>query len=440
MDNLPPPGFRRPRVLQLAYCCGPELGSEEGLGWNIATEVARRCDTWVICEERNYAPTIMKYLSEHGPIQGLTFVFVPERAWAHYMWAVGLGYVSYNLWHRRALVVARKLHAQHNFDLVHQVNVIGFREPGYLWKLGVPFVWGPVGGMQNCPLRFLAEVGVSAGLAELIRTAVNRFQLQYSPRVRKAARRATALLAANSHSQRKLAQIINSEPILLSEVHAEPSPVSAKKSRTGGWTLRILWSGKFLPIKALSLLLRALADLPEDVQFQLRVVGDGPQRDRWQHLARRLAIDDRIDWVGWRPHKEALAQFSWADVSVFSSLRDTTGTVVVESLSHGTPVICLDHHGAGDLVDETCGIKIPVTNRRQVIADLRDALVFLAGSPDELHKLEQGAVQRAQDYLGRRQGEKVLRVYRDVLTRFVPTSTRNAPNPFIPDSACRITD
>ena len=70
MDDSLPPGFRRPRVLQLAYCCGPHSGSEEGLGWNISTEVARHCDTWVICEERKFAPKIMKYLGEHGPIQG----------------------------------------------------------------------------------------------------------------------------------------------------------------------------------------------------------------------------------------------------------------------------------------------------------------------------------------------------------------------------------
>ena len=54
--------------------------------------------------------------------------------------------------------------------------------------------------------------------------------------------------------------------------------------------------------------------------------------------------------MGWLPHQEAIAQYAWADAFVFSSLRDTTGTVVVEALAAGLPVICLDHQGVHDVV------------------------------------------------------------------------------------------
>jgi len=69
------------------------------------------------------------------------------------------------------------------FDLVHQVTVSCFREPGHLWRLEAPFIWGPVGGIQNYPWRFLAEAGIIGGLHEAVRSILNVIQLSLSPRV-----------------------------------------------------------------------------------------------------------------------------------------------------------------------------------------------------------------------------------------------------------------
>ena len=50
-----------------------------------------------------------------------------------------------------------------------------------------------------------------------------------------------------------------------------------------------------------------------------------------------------------------------ADIALITSLRELTSTVI-ESLSLGLPVVCLDHCGFSDVIDESCGIKVPVTN------------------------------------------------------------------------------
>jgi len=43
--------------------------------------------------------------------------------------------------------------------------------------------------------------------------------------------------------------------------------------------------------------------------------------------------------------------------AVFPSLREATSTFVMQALSTGLPVICLDHCGFGDIIDETCGFR-----------------------------------------------------------------------------------
>ncbi|MBI2824602.1 MAG: glycosyltransferase [Planctomycetia bacterium] len=407
----------RPRILLLACGCSPDRGSEGGVGWNRAVECAKHFDTWVICQTYQNKEEVERYLRDYGPIPGLHFHFVPHKTWEGHLWsAPGMGYISYNLWHRRAFRVARRLHEQLRFDLVHQLNFCGFREPGYLWKLDAPFVWGPIGGTHNYPWRFLAEAGVRDGFVETLRSITNSLQLRFAPRVRMAADRAAALMAANSTGQAQFAAAHGITPTVMLEVGVSHVADAPARTEMRSGPLRILWCGELIPRKALSLLLRAIAQLPEEVRCEVRVLGRGPLERRWKRLANRLGVDKRVQWLGWVPHHEALKQYAWADVFAFTSLRDTTGTVVLEALSNGLPVVCLDHQGVHDVVTDECGVKVPVTDRRQVVVDLRDALVRLAQDPILRERLSHGALARARYYHWSQQGARMAEIYRRVLS------------------------
>ena len=65
----------------------------------------------------------------------------------------------YHRWMRAAYKTACELNRWCQFDLVHQLTFVGFRFPGHLWKLGIPFVWGPIGGLENTPWRLLPTMG-----------------------------------------------------------------------------------------------------------------------------------------------------------------------------------------------------------------------------------------------------------------------------------------
>jgi glycosyltransferase involved in cell wall biosynthesis len=407
---------RRARVLMFAYACSPNRGSEPGVGWNRAAEAARYCDVWVVCEETRYAPPIRDYLESSGPVPGVNFVFVPKVGWTRRVpFLPGMSQLAYHLWHRRAFRVAARLHREVKFDLVHQVTFCGYREPSLLWKLGVPFVWGPVGGTQNYPWRFLGEADPLGAAREVVRSAVNLAQLRFSPRVRPAARAAAAVLAANSTVQRDFARVAGVPARLQLEtgvraIRPEPRPPAAGP-------LKVLWSGDLECWKGLPLLLRALAALPADTGYELRVLGKGRLDGRWRRLARRLGVDARTTWTGWLPFREALAQYEWADVLAFTSLRDTSGNVVLEALAGGVPVVCLDHQGVRDIVTPECGIKVPVTRPAEVVAGLTAALDRLARDPGLRGRLGRGALARARYYHWSEQGERMAAVYREVLAR-----------------------
>jgi glycosyltransferase involved in cell wall biosynthesis len=414
--NVDERSHRRPRVLQLSYACSPLRGSEAGVGWRRAVQSAKYFDTWVICEEHEFAADVRQYLAEHGEVPGLNVVFIPidQREWRLGQIHDAVWYAVLHRWHRQVLRVAQRLHEQIRFDLVHQVTFCGYREPGYLWKLDAPFVWGPIGGAQNYPWRFLPYAGFRGAMKEACRSILNSLQLRFSRRVRSAARKASIILAANSTNEQCFARAYGVALPIMADVGIDAVSSEPRTIPHAG-PLRLLWSGRLLDCKALHLLLYAMARLPADVPCELRVLGDGPLKARWQRLADRLGVAKQVAWMGWLPHREAIEQYAWADAFVFSSLRDTTGTVVVEALAAGLPIICLDHQGMHDVVTADCGIKIPVTTPRQVIAGLSEAIARLAHDPTERRRLAYGAIERAKHYLWSRQEDQMADVYDRVL-------------------------
>ena len=340
-------GSRRPRLLLMAYACSPMRGSESAVGWNRAVQAAKHFDTWVICEEHEFKPDIIKYLQDNGQVPGLNFVFVPMPRW---QWSLGqahgaLWYLMLNRWHRRAYAAARLLDAEYGFDLVHQLTFCGYREPGYSWKLGPPFVWGPVGGTQNYPWRFIARAGLGGAFREAGRNIFNNFQLRFSRRIKLAACKAASVVAATSTVKRDFARVLGVNTSTISDVGIARITDISRPLRPAQEPLRILWSGVMQLRKALPLLIDALAQMPHDAPYCLRVLGEGEYLAAWRRLARRRGVDQHIEWLGWMPHEQALQQYAWADIFAFTSLRDTTGTVIAEALAAGLPVICLDHQG-----------------------------------------------------------------------------------------------
>lgn len=405
----------RPRLALVAFACNPYHGSEEGIGWNRAVQAARCGDVTLFCEASAYRADVERWIAEHGKPAGLKFEFLPLRRDEQVLKRIPGGIVvAHRRWQRRAARLVAQRHAEQPFDLVHQVNYATYREPGGLWKLEIPFIWGPVGGTQNVPWRFLPFLGPRDGASEGLRSFLNLATLWTSPRLRRAAKTAEAIFASNSTNVRDLTRRWRRPVHLLADVGV--SQVAQTAARRTSHELRILWSGLHIPRKALPLLLHALAQL-RDAPWRLEVLGDGRLTPRWRRLANRLGIDDQIAWRGRLPHAEAVAAMAEADLFAFTSLRDSGGTVVLEALAAGTPVLCLDHQGAADYIDETCGVKIPPTNPQDVIRGFARALQRFAERRDLLEAMRPAALARAERYRWEATSREIFAAYDAALGR-----------------------
>lgn len=386
------------RLLLVAFACHPDNSMEERNGWNRALQAAEDFDVTVVCSPDTNIPA----LTARIPVrlaERLRFIALSAGGIGDYFLRKELlFYQGYRIWHARVLRLAKKLHAESPFAITHMVSVCGYREPGYLWLLDCPFVWGPVGGTSNFPLSFLTTVDFLGGLFELARNSVNTCQLNFGSRVRRAAISASEVFAANRSTQRDLEKSTGVRLKLELEAGIDYPIGSPKALTTKDRPLRILWVGRLRPWKGFPLLLRALAALPKTQKYEVRVIGDGCCKAKWIRLASRLGVADNITWFTKPPYRESLHHYEWADVFAFTSLRDTSGTGLLESLAAGVPIIGLDHQGAADMITEQSGIRIPVVTPKQTILAISEALSELALDRERLHRLSKGAIQRAYAY------------------------------------------
>lgn len=121
------------------------------------------------------------------------------------------------------------------------------------------------------------------------------------------------------------------------DLHAfSPGDRAVPGSRGG---LRLLFAGRLRYYKGLDTLLRALASLPSSLR--LDVVGSGPMAGRWQALASRLGLADRVTFHGELDDAGLLAAYREADLFVLpcNCRAEAFGTVLLEAMACGLPCV-----------------------------------------------------------------------------------------------------
>ena len=122
------------KILVSAYACAPNKGSEPGMGWNFVIGLAKFHELHVIVEKRKWEQPINDFL-EHNPglNDSVTFYFIDKKRNKplRKIWPPSY-YWFYKKWQKKAYKLACQLDQKENFDLIHQLNMVGYREPGYL--------------------------------------------------------------------------------------------------------------------------------------------------------------------------------------------------------------------------------------------------------------------------------------------------------------------
>ncbi|MDC1359610.1 glycosyltransferase [Gammaproteobacteria bacterium] len=389
------------RVLISAYACSPFQGSEASMGWGFVKELSKHHELTVFVEAEKFQADIERYLSSNNTHSKIHFIFVKKERnrWLRKLWPPSY-YKYYKEWHLAVFKIAEVLSKQQKFDIAHQLTMSGFREPGFLWKLKIPFVWGPVGAMGYFPKSFLVHIGLKGFVHHLAYNIYNFVHMNYLRRPQMAARHAgLGFISATTDNQARFKKHWFLESSLINEIGVPPLNLFSKPSqREEGEPLRIVWSGIHTPRKALNIALKSLSMLPTNTNFEFHILGVGEQTATLIKYANKLGISKNCIFHGMLARDEALTVMTSAHLMLITSLRDLTSAVTVESISLSLPVICLDHSGFSDVIDRSCGIKIPLTNFKKVSQDIADAISLIEKDESYRRELSTGSGKRADCY------------------------------------------
>ena len=123
---------------------------------------------------------------------------------------------------------------------------------------------------------------------------------------------------------------------------------------------------------------------------------------------REYGIEEKVRFLGALSYDEVNSLYDNADVFVFTSLRDTSGNVVLEAMSHGLPVIAINHHGVGEIVTDETGIRIDPVSYDSVKNDLTKAIEKYAKNPDLMKQHGLAGRKRLEMYYSWKNNAKVL--------------------------------
>ena len=404
-------------VLLSAYAVSPSWGSEQGVGWHMAVSLARYCKVHVITEGE-WRGEIESALESLPQKDNLRFYYLPVSDRIHRMcWRQGdyRFYLHYRHWQKRALRLSREIMASEHIDVLHQLNMVGFREPGYLWKIkDVPLVWGPFGGMELMPLKFLWHGDKTVWMGALLKNVGNMLQRSCHPRVIKAFRRADVLVAATEGCAAYVRKRYGLSVDVISETGCDAG-VGMIRHDFSAEVLELLWVGKFSSRKQLGLALETVSRLKGRVR--LHVLGAGSQSEEMSYHAMASKLGDSVVWHGKVSNAEVQEMMKSSHLLLFTSIMEATSTVVLEAIGNCLPVVCFDTCGFGSVVDETVGVKIPLRSYQDAVQDFSSEIAALCSDRPRLARLSEGCARKQPSLSWDWKARRYLSYYEEVCSR-----------------------
>lgn len=427
----------RLKVLIIAHEFSPIKGSESAVGWNLVTRLCKYHDVTVFYasgsqfRHNSYVEVIKNYFQTSAPIGGLTCINIDKPRMSKIMarlnyqfrklTPVGLPvlyYWGYKHWQKSVFKNAMRLHQRNNFDVVHQLTQITFREPGYTWKLGIPFFWGPTGGTSTFPWKFRKNLSAISRFLITIRSISNYYQFRFVPRILRANKNAAVIYTFSKKDAARFEKRATGEVKMMLDVGTYPRPnVSIGESPKDQNFLRGIWCGRLTDFKAPAILLNALAlsELTKE-RIKFTIIGKGILEKPMKELAKTLGLQ-HLEWINEVEHARVFELMADADFFVHTSIQEATSSVITEALTMGLPVICHDGFGMSVAVTDTCGIKVPFVSPEISVRGFHDAMESLLMNKKLLDDLKGGAYKRSLEISWDKMAETIAGDYDAVVNR-----------------------
>lgn len=262
--------------------------------------------------------------------------------------------------------------------------------------------------LHCCVGHTVAGRSLRAVVLRRVGGAVERAALRRASAVVVLAARTASFVRADGVAPERIRTIPSGfEPRVFAEPFVDPFPEVARP--------RVGYVGRLAPQKRAELVVEAFGRLRQPAA--LLVVGDGPDRELVDATVAASPVRDRIVRHGFVEHERVPAVLRSLDVLVLPSAYEELGSVLVEALAVGLPVVATNVGGIPEVVrHEVTGLLVEPGD----VQGIAEAVDRVLGDPELAKRLSRNALERAQDYGWPALGRRIADLYDDVLGARVP--------------------
>jgi glycosyltransferase involved in cell wall biosynthesis len=163
--------------------------------------------------------------------------------------------------------------------------------------------------------------------------------------------RADVITAISNHTAGELKGIVKKDiPIIPFSITVESRNTEVDDQNF------ILFVGRHVERKGVHILIDAFRIIHKDIPHNLIIVGDGPERKRWEEMAINYKLTSRIKFTGWVSTEELHDYYKNCSFFVLPAIYDKhgdtegLGVVMIEAMSYSKPVIASNVGGITDVV------------------------------------------------------------------------------------------
>jgi len=409
------------RVLIVAFACDPRAGSESFIGWNAIKALCGRVDLEVVTSD-NSRLGLEKEAAER-PLGFRVHYLGTKTNWhPNRMVARLQSWLQAFDFSRQVLAKAQQIHSERPLDLTHHVTITTWRVPSLLWRLGVPFIWGPIGGGEPFPWKCRTLLSSTALIFEAAREISNNVNRMFSE-VRASARNAAFCLATNEETKTLLIELRGRKDGVEVMSPAIFWPERIDMLRTGSLPkpatqpLRIFAGGTLQGSKGVAIAIKSLALAKnQGVDFVYLLGGYGQELSHLQNLKKELGLMDRVAFGDNLNGEAYLNELKRSHLYLLPSLRENIGLTLMEAMLAGCVPIVANGGGPGSIVAENRGFKIAISNPDKMAAEIAEVICLLARDPGFREKLGREASQFvATEYSAKNYQDSMAEIYRKAL-------------------------
>lgn len=368
------------KLLISAYACRPNMGSEPAVGWNWVIEYSKLCDIVVLTNFTNKV-YIENYLKEHtSELKTVKFVYVKPNM------KVDLWYkewermerLYYFFWQHTALKVAKKMCAEEHFDFVQHITYVSCVMPTYMYKLDIPFIYGPVSGGESIPAGIHYPFGTKEKIIETIRK-ITQIVAKNSLNLKRCCKNSSVIVVVTNESKKMIPQKYQEKVTVLQAIGLNRAAIANTEKVFQDQKSKFLIAGRMLSWKGFRIGIEAFIDaLNSGVNAELTVLGTGnTEMNNYlksivgEYLNKKIFFVDSVNY-------DKMAEFyDQHDVLLNCSLRDSGCLVVMEAMGRGLPVICIDTGGPKVNTENGGAIKIGPNSYDKLKRELTKAIKML---------------------------------------------------------------